>query len=57
MALNGGALILFYWIKKVSREELLNSRNRGWGNGGKPLIRHCGTGFHSAQAWGNQIGC
>ena len=55
MAVSKGLSILFYWIKKVLRKELLNSRRRGWGKRGKPFIHRLDTGFHSAQGWGNWI--
>ena len=43
MAVSKGLLILFYWIKKVLRKELLNSRRRGWGKRGKPFIHSLDT--------------
>lgn len=55
MAVSKGLLILFYWIKKVLRKELLNSRRRGWGKRGKPFIHCLDTGFPFAQGWGNWI--
>jgi len=55
MAVSKGLSILFYWIKKVLRKELLNSRRRGWGKRGKPFIHGLDTGFYFAQGWGNWI--
>ena len=55
MAVSKGLSILFYWIKKVLRKELLNRRRRGWGKRGKPFIHRLDTGFHFAQGWGNWI--
>ena len=55
MAVSKGLSILFYWVKKVLRKELLNSRRRGWGKRGKPFIHRLDTGFHFAQGWGNWI--